>query len=107
MSKATGTTTTAVGSIRRNRQMALIGRIILALAMLTFALFPVIWVFSASLHPSGNLTNQSLAASTPKRAANLLQPVWGWAVTSMMAAPSASCVPGGRFSLLRSRSMIN
>jgi len=38
--------------------------------------------------PSGELI--SFRASTPKRAANFLQPVWGWSVASRMAAPIAA-----------------
>ncbi len=98
MSKATGTTTTAVGSIRRNRQMALIGRIILALAMLTFALFPVIWVFSASLDPSGNLTNQSLIPNNPslenyaRLFNNPLQPYPRWYLNTLLLASATTVI---------------
>ena len=46
----------------------------------------------------------NLCASTPKRALNFTQPVCGGSVTSITAVPSASRVPGGRFSSERSRS---
>src|SRR4029077_13624662 len=52
--------------------------------------------------PSAELTN--FMASRPKRSTNLPQPVCGMLVTSTTADPSASRVPGGRLSSLRSRS---
>ena len=52
-------------SIKRQRQIALAFRLILALTMLVFALFPIVWVFSASINPNNSLINQSLI---PERA---------------------------------------
>lgn len=52
--------TTRVGSIRRQRRLALTFRLVLALVMLVYALFPVVWIFSASLDPRNSLVNQSL-----------------------------------------------
>ena len=43
-----GRFTTSVGSVRRGKRIALILRILLAIVMLTFALFPVLWIISAS-----------------------------------------------------------
>lgn len=48
------------GSIKRNRQIALFFRILLALAMLAFALFPIVWVVSASINPANTLVGQPL-----------------------------------------------
>src|SRR5690606_38662884 len=42
------------------RRIALILRIILAIVTLIFALFPVVWIFSASIDPRNSLANQSL-----------------------------------------------
>ena len=60
---SSGRYTTSVGtpgSISRQQRVALALRIVLALAMLFFALFPVVWIFSASIDPSNSLANQRL-----------------------------------------------
>lgn len=48
------------GSIKRNKRIALFFRILLAIAMLIFALFPIVWIFSASINPNGSLAGQPL-----------------------------------------------
>lgn len=48
------------GSIKRNRRIALVFRILLAIVMLIFALFPIVWIFSASINPNGSLAGQPL-----------------------------------------------
>ncbi|MEZ4556617.1 MAG: hypothetical protein R2854_09270 [Caldilineaceae bacterium] len=48
------------GSITRQRRIALALRILLAIVLLFFALFPVVWIFSASINPSNSLVNQDL-----------------------------------------------
>lgn len=53
------------GSISRQRRVALVLRILLAIVMLLFALFPVIWIFSASINPSNSLVNQQLLPARP------------------------------------------
>ena len=58
---------------------------------------------SLSALPSGVLTNRS--ASWPNRAANFAQPVCGFFESSITAEPTRSRVPGGKFSMLRSRSI--
>ena len=60
-----GRFTTSVGSVRRGKRIALILRIILAIVMLIFALFPVVWIFSASLNPTGSLVGQPLIPPNP------------------------------------------
>ncbi len=55
----------SAGSIKRNKQIALVFRILLAIVMLAFALFPIIWIFSASINPSGSLIGQSLIPRNP------------------------------------------
>lgn len=47
-------------SAKRQRQLSKIFRFALALVMIVFALFPVIWAVSASLDPVGNLASQKL-----------------------------------------------
>jgi ABC-type maltose transport system permease subunit len=49
-----------VGSIKQQQRMALLLRIFLALIVLFYALFPVVWIFSASINPSNSLVNQQL-----------------------------------------------
>jgi arabinogalactan oligomer/maltooligosaccharide transport system permease protein len=48
------------GSISRQRRIALALRIVLAILALIFALFPVVWIFSASIDPSNSLASQQL-----------------------------------------------
>ena len=60
MSKSTGRMTTSVGSMKRNKRLSMIWRIVLALVMIAFALFPVVWIFSASINPTNTLSGQQL-----------------------------------------------
>lgn len=60
MSSASMSNKKQVGSISRQRRIALILRLILAVVMIFFALFPVVWIFSASINPSNSLVNQNL-----------------------------------------------
>ncbi|MBK8047725.1 MAG: sugar ABC transporter permease [Anaerolineales bacterium] len=60
-----GRFTTSVGSIQRGKRIALILRILLAIVMLTFALFPVMWIISASFNPTGSLVGQPLIPTNP------------------------------------------
>lgn len=57
---SSGRFTTSVGTISGQRRVALVLRILLAVVMLFFALFPVVWIFSASLNPANSLVNQKL-----------------------------------------------
>jgi len=47
-------------SMKRSRVISKVIRYILALFMIAFSLFPVLWAISASLDPSGNLATQQL-----------------------------------------------
>lgn len=47
------------GNYRRNQQIGKVIRVIILLLLCAFALFPVLWVFSASLNPSQSMQNQS------------------------------------------------
>ncbi len=47
-------------SISRGRRTSKIIRMIIALVMIFFALFPVAWAISASINPTGNLASQTL-----------------------------------------------
>jgi ABC-type maltose transport system permease subunit len=48
------------GSEKRNRQISRIIRYFIALLMILFAIFPVLWTISASLDPTGSLATQQL-----------------------------------------------
>lgn len=61
----TGRFTTSVGSIRRGKRLALIFRIVLAIIMLIFALFPIVWIISASFNPTNSLVGQPLIPKHP------------------------------------------
>lgn len=67
MSSASGRFTTSVGSqsIARQRQTTLALRLLLAAVMLFIALFPVVWIISASINPANSLVNQQLIPDNP------------------------------------------
>jgi ABC-type maltose transport system permease subunit len=52
-----------VFSRQRRNQLGLVGKYIFALILIIFALFPVIWIISASLNPSDSLATQTLIPS--------------------------------------------
>lgn len=52
-------------TISGRRRIALIFRIVLAIVTLFFALFPVVWIFSASINPANSLANQTLIPDQP------------------------------------------
>jgi arabinogalactan oligomer / maltooligosaccharide transport system permease protein len=65
MSSTKGRYTASVGSIKRGRRLMLAFRIALAIVMLIFALFPVVWIFSASINPTNSLVGQPLIPENP------------------------------------------
>ena len=64
MSKG-GRYTTSVGSMRRGKLLTLIFRIVLAIITLIFALFPIVWVISASFNPTNSVVGQPLIPPNP------------------------------------------
>ena len=92
MSKPQGRYTNSVGSLRRGKQLALGLRILLAIGMLIFALFPVLWIFSASINPTGSLVGQPLIPSNPTLANyerlfnNPINPFPRWYLNSLFLA---------------------
>lgn len=48
------------GSIKRQRRVQIILRLGVAVVAVFFALFPIIWIASASINPTGSLANQQL-----------------------------------------------
>jgi arabinogalactan oligomer / maltooligosaccharide transport system permease protein len=67
MSSTTGRFTSSVraGSISGQQRLGLGLRIVLAIVMLFVALFPVVWIFSASIDPANSLVNQQLIPDNP------------------------------------------
>lgn len=64
---SSGRLTTSVGttSISGQRRLALVLRIVLAIVMIFVALFPVVWIISASINPANSLANQQLIPARP------------------------------------------
>jgi len=60
-----GRFTTSVGSIQRGKRIALALRILLAIVVLIFALFPILWILSASFNPTNSLVGQTLIPANP------------------------------------------
>ena len=91
-----GRFTTSVGSVKRGKRIALILRILLAIVMLTFALFPVIWIISASLNPTGSLVGQPLIPPNPtldnyrKLFNDPVNPYPRWYVNSLFVATTVT-----------------
>ena len=65
MSRNAVVTGKSMGSIQRSRRIALAFRILLAIVMLIFALFPIVWIFSASINKGGSLVGQPLIPANP------------------------------------------
>ena len=47
-------------SIKRSQTIGLIWRWVLAVVLITFSIFPVLWIVSASINPVNDLANQKL-----------------------------------------------
>ena len=52
-------------SQRNQSRIAMVAKIILAIFVLTFALFPIIWTISAAFNPSGGISGQQLIPRNP------------------------------------------
>lgn len=67
MSSAGGRMTRSVGvaSLSRQQRWALAWRLVLAILVLIFALFPVVWIISASVDPTNSLASQRLIPARP------------------------------------------
>lgn len=92
MSKAAGRYTTSVGSLRRAKTLTLIFRIVLAIVVLIFALFPIIWIVSASFNPANSIVGQPLIPPNPTLANyerllnDPLNPFPTWLINSLYLA---------------------
>jgi ABC-type maltose transport system permease subunit len=75
--------------MKRQKKMALIFRIILAIFMLIFALFPIVWIISASFNPTNSLVGQPLIPPNPtldnykSLFTNSIQPYPRWYINSL------------------------
>lgn len=74
-----------------------VGRVVIIVIMLFFALFPVIWIVSASFNPSGSMVNQQLIPAGVDSLDDLLVnyrrlfdnpqvPFWRWVFNSFLVA---------------------
>lgn len=95
---SSGRVTTSVGSIQRGKRITLAFRIVLAIIMLIFALFPVVWIVSASFNPTNSLVGQPLIPTNPtldnyRRLFNdSVNPYPRWYVNSLLIASIVTVV---------------
>jgi arabinogalactan oligomer/maltooligosaccharide transport system permease protein len=93
-----GRFTTSVGSVQRGKRIALVLRILLAIVMLTFALFPILWIVSASFNPTGSLVGQPLIPPNPTLANyeklfnNPVNPYPRWYLNSLFVSITVTIV---------------
>ncbi len=93
-----GRFTTSVGSVKRGKRIALVLRILLAIVMLIFALFPILWIISASFNPTGSLVGQPLIPQNPTLANyqtlfnNPVNPYPRWYVNSLFISITVTIV---------------
>lgn len=94
------------GSIGQQRRLGTILRLLIALIAIAFALFPVIWVISASFNPTGNLATQQLIPENLSTKnyndllTNPLSPFGSWLLNSLKVAIITSLL--GLFSIMLS-----
>ena len=62
-----GRYTASVGSIQRGKRIALMLRILLAIVMLIFALFPILCIISDTLNTKGTVVGEPLLPQNPRR----------------------------------------
>lgn len=101
MSNMTAAKTSSYAAAREPRSMGdillIVARIALIVIMLFFALFPVIWIVSASFNPSGSMVNQQLIPAGVDSLDKLLVnyrrlfdnpqvPFWRWVFNSFFVA---------------------
>jgi arabinogalactan oligomer/maltooligosaccharide transport system permease protein len=93
-----GRFTTSVGSVQRGKRIALILRVLLAIVMLIFALFPILWIVSASFNPTGSLVGQPLIPPNPTLANyerlfnNPVNPYPRWYLNSLFVSITVTIV---------------
>jgi arabinogalactan oligomer/maltooligosaccharide transport system permease protein len=91
MSSAAGTTSRS-SSMRVQRRLGIGARLVVAVFLIIFSVFPVLWMISASLNPTGTLATQTLIPSNPgfdnyRTLLTLDQfPFWTWFLNSLKVA---------------------
>ncbi len=80
------------GSLSTRRRLGTAARLAVALVLIAFSAFPILWVISASLNPTGSLATQSLIPANPgfENYRTLLTmgqfPFWTWFWNSIKIA---------------------
>lgn len=86
-------------SARPQRRLSISMRLLLAIVLIVFSVFPMLWVLSASLSPAGSLATQTLV---PKNAglgnyqqllSSVQFPFWTWFGNSIRSPRSPPCSP--------------
>jgi ABC-type maltose transport system permease subunit len=103
-------------TIRRNRLVGLGARLVIAVILVIFSAFPILWMISASLNPTGSLATQNLIPENPGLGnyQTLLTsgefPFWTWfgnslkvAVTTSVLSLSITTIAAYAFSRFRFR----
>lgn len=91
MSSVAGTTKRS-SSMRVQRRLGIGARLVVAVFMIIFSIFPVLWMISASLNPTGTLATQTLIPENPSfgNYRTLLTmdqfPFWSWFLNSLKVA---------------------
>jgi arabinogalactan oligomer/maltooligosaccharide transport system permease protein len=97
MSSVAGTTKRS-SSMRVQRRLGIGARLVVAVFMIIFSIFPVLWMISASLNPTGTLATQTLIPENPSfgNYRTLLTmdqfPFWSWFLNSIKVAGITSVV---------------
>jgi arabinogalactan oligomer/maltooligosaccharide transport system permease protein len=85
-----------LSSKRVQRRLSIGARLVVAVMLITFSVFPVLWVISASLNPTGTLATQTLIPKNPGLGnyRTLLTtdqfPFWTWFWNSLKVAGTTS-----------------
>jgi len=91
-------TTKRSSSMRVQRRLGIGARLVVAVFMIIFSIFPVLWMISASLNPTGTLATQTLIPENPSfgNYRTLLTmdqfPFWSWFLNSIKVAGITSVV---------------
>jgi len=78
--------------MRVQRRLGIGARLVVAILLIIFSVFPVLWVISASLNPTGTLATQTLIPENPSfenyRTLLTLEqfPFWSWFLNSLKVA---------------------
>ena len=97
MSSVVGTTKRS-SSMRVQRRVSIGIRLVVAVLLIIFSVFPVLWVISASLNPTGTLATQTLIPKNPgfgnyETLLTLDQfPFWSWFLNSLKVAGITSAL---------------